>query len=127
MPPEVPIDIDDEIVDALRQSFCNGPIVLSDGKELHFLVEEEVGKFKGLTAHIYGREHPPPHVCISYQGQSTNFGIESGDRLPNNKGLERYDRNIRKWIAENRDHLIARWNATRPTDCPVGPIALKGR
>jgi hypothetical protein len=124
MATEDPITIDDELVEELRTDFRHGPIINDQGQR--FLIEEEIDRFKGLVIHIFGLDHPPPHFCVRYQGESANFNIETGDRLPNNRGLETYERNIRKWWKKNREKLIDRWNATRPTDCPVGPIANTG-
>ena len=116
----VEISIDEELTEELRQSFCNGPIIDDNGQ--HLLLEEEVGRFKGLVASIFADEHPPPHFAVRYQGQTASFSIEDGERLPGNRGLEKFDKNIRKWWRDNKDALIERWNANRPSDCPVGPI-----
>lgn len=124
MTTEEPITIDETLVEELRKDFRQGPIL--DEQGLRFLVEEEVDRFDGLVIHIFGDEHPPPHFCVSYQGQKANFCIETGKRLANNKGLENFERNIRKWWQKNRELLIAGWNATRPSDCPVGSISNTG-
>lgn len=122
MAEEPGIEVDSELVERLRDSMHQGPLMEFEGREVRLLEEEQVGSFSGLTVHIFGREHPPPHVCVRHQGSSASFSIESGERLPKNKGLEAFDRNIKNWIFENQDLLVERWNATRPSDCPVGPI-----
>ncbi len=124
MTTEEPITIDEALVEELRKDFRQGPILNEQGQR--YLVEEEVDRFMGLVIHVFGREHPPPHFRVRHQGESADFSIETGERLQDNKGLETYERNIRKWWQKNRDLLIARWNATRPSDCPVGPIANTG-
>jgi hypothetical protein len=117
------VEVAEKAVDELRQSFAQGEIVDDEGRR--FLTEELVGSFKGLTVRIFGREHPPPHFRVECQGESANFAIETGERLAKNKGLERFDRNIRKWWATNRDLPVTVWNDSRPSDCPVGPIVQK--
>jgi hypothetical protein len=112
--------VDENRTEALRLSFGDGPIVDDQGTRL--LEEVEVGRFRGLVVHIMFDEHPPPHFCVKYQGEKANFSIESGCRLHNNKGLERFDRNIKKWWQINKSYLIEKWNETRPTDCQVGLI-----
>jgi hypothetical protein len=38
--------------------------------------------------------------------------------------LERYDRAVHFWWKRHRRRLVAKWNASRPTDCPVGEMAI---
>jgi hypothetical protein len=37
-------------------------------------------------------------------------------------GLEKYHRNIKKWYKDNKENVIAAWDSTRPTKCPVGKV-----
>ena len=46
----------------------------------------------------------------------------NGIRLPPDKGLEKFDRDIEEWIAENRRYIVLKWNAIRPSNCPVGAM-----
>jgi hypothetical protein len=93
-------------------------VVGFDPGTTHFKVD----MFDGLRADIFFDEHPPPHFAVSYDGERANFAIVDGKRLRKNKGLELHERNIRKWWEKNRFKLIKLWNASRPSDCPVGPI-----
>jgi hypothetical protein len=115
---EIPVEA--ELVEKLADSFDSGPIIDDSGRR--FLEEQTVGSIKGLKVLIFADEHPPPHFCVEFQGQSASFAIEDCQRLPGNKGLERFERNIKKWWQENRTRLIQRWNGLRPSDCPVGPV-----
>lgn len=55
---------------------------------------------------IQGDEHPPPHFHVRAAGESASFYITDGNRLPNMSGLNRYDKNIRKWWKQNKGNLI---------------------
>lgn len=116
------VSIPEDIVEALRDSFRQGRIVDDAGRRL--LTEEKVDSFNGMTVVIQSNEHPPPHFHVRYAGQNASFDISNGERLPNVKGLERHDRNIRKWWEENRCTLIEVWNRTRPSGCPVGAVSV---
>lgn len=116
----IEVILPEALIEKLRASFMDGPIVDEAGRR--FLTEKEVDRFNGLVVSIFFNEHPPPHFCVRYQAETANFSILDGERLPNNKGLEKFDRNIKKWWKEHHALLVATWNSTRPTDCSVGPI-----
>ncbi|MEM7212983.1 MAG: DUF4160 domain-containing protein [Pseudomonadota bacterium] len=120
--PLVEIQLEPPIVDELAESFREGPIVDAEG---HRRIDEElVDTIDSLKVTIQSREHPPPHFHVRFAGENASFRIEDGTRLPRSKGLERYDRNINRWWANNYCKLIQIWNRTRPSDCPVGRIAV---
>lgn len=81
-----------------------------------------VARVSGLTIVIWADEHPPPHFHVRYQGQDASFSILDCERLPGVRGLERYEGEIRKWWEFHKYDLIQKWNESRPSDCPVGPI-----
>jgi hypothetical protein len=83
-----------------------------------------VAKVGGLIVKIWADEHPPPHFHVDYDGQSASFSIVSCDRLPGVVGLERYERTIKRWWQKNKPLLVEKWNASRPSDCCVGPVDL---
>ncbi len=83
-----------------------------------------VARVNGLTIKIWADEHPPPHFHVSFQGRDASFSINDCSRLPGARGLEKYEHAIYRWWEENRHTLIEVWNTSRPTDCPVGPIAM---
>jgi hypothetical protein len=82
-----------------------------------------VDKTHGLRIEIRIDEHPPPHFHVVCQGEDASFSILGGRRLPGNKGLERWDSHIGEWWRDHQSMLIERWNASRPTGCPVGKIS----
>jgi hypothetical protein len=85
---------------------------------------DTVARVNGLSIRIFADEHPPPHFHVSYQGQEASFSILDCSRLRGAKGLERYEGRIRDWWRENQSALVEKWNALRPTDCPVGVVRL---
>lgn len=108
----------DECVKLLEHCFEQGPLLDLDG--LRSLTEERVDKIGGLSIEIYSNEHPPPHFCVKYNGDSANFTIDSCKKI--NGDLNKFDKNIRKWHSENKQRLIDFWNSKRPTNCQVGRI-----
>jgi hypothetical protein len=118
----VEIPVPPELVSEMEEDFRQGPIFDDEGRR--FLTEEQVARFNGLVVVIQADEHPPPHFHVRYNGENASFAITNGARLPGITGLESYDRNIRKWWKKNYCVLIRVWNATRPTDCQVGSMAV---
>ena len=110
------VSIDGPLLAGLLADLQAGPIVDDRGRRM--LTEARVGTIVGLTVHIYADEHPPPHFCVRYGSETANFRISDGMKI--NGGLDRFERNIRRWHGMNREHLIDRWNLQRPSDCPVG-------
>jgi uncharacterized protein DUF4160 len=114
----VPATLDDQQALAeFNESFRQGPIIDDAGRRL--LVEAKVGQINGLKVEIFSDEHPPPHFRVSFQGEAAIYSIKDGERITG--GLGRFDRNIHRWHRTNKDKLIAKWDETRPSDCPVGP------
>ena len=116
------IEIKDELLDQLSEDlfweqYRDRPPLPAD------VAEKIVARVSGLSIRIWADEHPPPHFHVTYQGQDASFSILDCCRLPGVGGLERYERTIRDWWEKNKIRLIKEWNASRPTDCPVGPIA----
>ncbi len=109
-----------ELANELQESFYQGPMLNERGQRR--LDEEQVARINALTVVIQAEEHPPPHFHVRFAGQNASFSIANGRRLPNVKGLEKYDHNIWAWWKTNLCTLIGVWNRTRPADCPVGAI-----
>ena len=101
---------------SMAADFQRGPII--DDKEGRFLTEELVANLDGLRVQIFSREHPPPHFRVFYAGDTANFAIKDCTKL--NGGLDKWERNIRRWHAAPKSDLIDVWDRTRPADCPVG-------
>jgi hypothetical protein len=116
---EIPFD-DPESVAELTESFFQGPMLNEKGTRV--LTEVTVAFTGPLAIVIKAKEHPPPHFHVKYQGEDASFAITDCQRLPGVKGLEAYEYNIRQWWKKNKQKLIDKWNSTRPSDCPVGPI-----
>lgn len=120
--PLIELPVPGELVDELEEDFRQGPIWDDEGRR--FLTEEEVDRINNLVVVIQAREHPPPHFHVRYRTENASFSISDCMRLPGVKGLEKFERNIKKWWTKNKCTLISVWNRTRPTDCVVGPIEV---
>jgi hypothetical protein len=115
-----PITVLPEEAMALEADFIAGPMLDENG--FRFLTEAEVDRAGGLKISVYSNEHPPPHFCVSYQGQSANYEITTGKRLEGQKGLETFNHNIRRWWKANKLKIAKAWNDARPTNCTVGTV-----
>lgn len=113
------IEASGSIVDELRDSFLQGPIIDEAGNRV--LTEHTVDRFAGMKIEVFSNEHPPPHFRVTVAGENNCFRIDDGLPLYDT-GLSDYYRNIRKWHKKNKSKLIQAWNDTRPDDCPVGKI-----
>lgn len=109
-------DIPKELEMELEESFRQGPIANEKGQRV--LMEWLVAFDGGLKIEVFSNEHPPPHFRVKYGGETANFTISDCAKL--NGGLNRWERNIKAWHKKNKDALIQAWNASRPSDCPVG-------
>ena len=124
--PRVKIEIKNQLLDELSEGFfweeqrsaVHVPSSAEDGSA--FIV----ARVNGLSIEIRADEHPPPHFHVTYQGEDASFSILDCCRLRGQRGLERYDGTIRSWWSKNKKLLTEKWNSTRPTECPVGPISL---
>jgi hypothetical protein len=103
-------------LEELARSLRNGPMLDDEGTQL--LTERAVDFVGPLRVDVLSDEHPPPHFRVTYQGETANYRISDCAKI--NGGLDRFDRNIRKWHTENKQWLIDKWNEARPDDCPVG-------
>lgn len=108
---QVPKDLEQE----LAESFQMGPIVNGNLRKIE---EQLVAQLNGLKIEIFANEHPPPHFRVRYAGETADYAIADCQQLSG--GLSKWYKNVKKWHQKNKDRLISVWNATRPTDCPVG-------
>lgn len=91
--------------------------------ESGLLIKHLVSLIDGrLRAEVRANEHPPPHFHVTYDGEDASYCIMTGRRLPGVIGMERYDKMVERWWLKNRSKVIDRWNSTRPSNCPVGPV-----
>jgi hypothetical protein len=75
----------------------------------------------GLRVEVRLEERAPPHFHVSAGPVNASFAIDDcallhGDLPPGTLQM------IHRWHKGARPLLVRRWNATRPTDCPAGPI-----
>ena len=108
----------DELADPLEH-LLTGSYAVFRGRLRHIRVR--VDQTCGLRIEVYPNEHPPPHFHVRGPGINASFTVEdcvhlSGDIDGRKREL------IEWWHVRARDRLIAVWNRTRPTDCPVGAI-----
>ena len=120
--PEWIVDVTDEtalqhLEDSLLQDLSG------DSPDTLLRVREEIARFGSVKVCVFSNEHPPPHFRVSYQGETANYQISNCSKL--NGHLERFDRSISRWYADNKLVLVETWNRNRPTNCPVGPYRLK--
>ena len=118
----VKIPLKGSLVRELRVAFARRDRVASKNSPL--VATWSVGLFCGLKMEIRSDEHPPPHFHVLYGNEDASFSIIDCQRLPGVYGLERYERDIRYWWLRNKWKLAIVWNKSRPTGCPVGPIAV---
>lgn len=72
---------------------------------------------------IYPEEHGPPHFHVKTKNEDVSIAIESFKIL--NGSLKRNTlRKVKYFYDNNRELLISFWNATRPSNCRVGPIKI---
>lgn len=97
-----------------------------DGRERVTFGRVLVARIDGLRIEIRPREHAPPHFHVVAHGVNARFEIVSGEYLGGDapRGVVRQ---IQLWHGGAVDRLVAIWNETRPSDCPVGPIVVTAR
>jgi Domain of unknown function (DUF4160) len=113
---EIMVQLTGESLTALKDSFTLGPMLNAAGTRM--LVEHIVGEFDGLKIEIFSREHPPPHFRVRHNSDTANYTIKDCSKL--NGGLNKFHHNIVAWHRQHKNEIVGVWNATRPTNCPVG-------
>jgi len=86
-------------------------------------IRQRVATINGLRIEVFHREHAPPHFHVTAADIDATFAVEDC-RLLSGTIDRRHQGLVEWWHARARSRLIGIWNATRPTDCPVGPIPL---
>jgi len=76
-----------------------------------------------LKIQIYSKEHPPPHFHVDTSENSASFRITDCKMIDGYFPGKKY-KVIRRWWKNNVQRLVNEWNRIRPTDCPVGEVAL---
>ena len=103
----------------LYDLLSGGYSVWTDGSL--YSIKQLVARVKGLQIHVYPNEHSPPHFHVKSPDVDASFTIQDCTFMHGNiDGREQHL--VRWWYERSRPQLVAAWNATRPSDCPVGPI-----
>ena len=110
----------DELTRVLDILLFEGYSVWSDGSLIN--IKQLVARVGKLKIAIFPREHPPPHFHVSADNIDATFSLADCSLI--NGRITGRERNLVEWWYErSRPLLVKTWNETRPTDCPVGPIA----
>ncbi len=109
----------DELVSILETLFNRNFSVWTDGRLYN--IKQLVAKVNGLYIEINSKEHAPPHFHVKGGDIDAIFSIDNGKLLRGNIDGRRKAL-VGWWYARSRDKLIAIWNQTRPSGCPVGRI-----
>ena len=132
------------LADLLTEKIRTSATLEESAQHLQFLLSDEceiradgsiiihhrrafIDRVQGLRISILPREHPPPHFHVMGSGINASFSIIDGAPVAGDAGLSpKQHRAVMIWYMEFRPRLIAIWNTTRPTNCPVGPIHEPG-
>ena len=109
----------EEVARVLHQLLYGGYAVWPDGTILE--TRALVAAIGGLRIDIRSNEHPPPHFHVLAAGINASFAIRDCAHLKGSIGAHER-RKVEVWHAGARPLLVRKWNASRPTDCSVGPI-----
>jgi uncharacterized protein DUF4160 len=108
-----------DAAEVLSELLTGGYSVWVDGRLYN--IKQLVARVRGIDIHVYSDEHPPPHFHVRSPDIDAVFTIDDCTFIRGNiDGREQ--RLVKWWYDRARPQLIASWNATRPSDCPVGPI-----
>ena len=123
------LELPDSIIHDLKVSIANGMIaeIRPDGNHIYWVEKAQVDIFKGFKVEIFSNEHPPPHFHVTFRGDTASFALDDCRLLQSSgsKGvIRKIKKNIELYHKENREKLFEFWNTHRPSDCPVGPVAL---
>ena len=109
----------DELAHLLEHFLCEIIDISAEGQIIYG--RKRVEKLDSLIIEIHSDEHAPPHFHVTSPDVNATFRISDGVFLAGHIG-QREMKIIRLWHQGAKDKLIATWNDTRPSDCPVGPI-----
>lgn len=109
----------EDLARTLYWLLSDGYSVWTDGSLLR--VKALVQRVGGLEIVIQPKEHAPPHFHVRMGDTDASFRIEDCSLLAGRIDSRNHDL-VRRWYRTGRPKLIRKWNDTRPSDCPVGPI-----
>lgn len=108
-----------ESADVLSELLEDGCAVWTDGTLYN--IKQLVDRVAGLQIQVYAKEHAPPHFHVRSSNVDAVFTVDDCSFIRGNID-RRQQRLVQWWYKRSRPLLVSVWNATRPTDCPVGPI-----
>lgn len=102
----------------ILQELLDGPFSATEAGEF-YEIKGLVAVTDGVKLLINLNEHAPPHFHVSYGNEKGLVTIADCHFMDGN--LSDRTRNIvYGWWNPNKETLIQKWNASRPSDCPVG-------
>lgn len=109
----------DELTTALNLLLSGGFSVWTDGSL--YEIKQPVAQVQGLRIEVFSREHAPPHFHVSSSDIDAVFSVADCSLIRGT--IDGRSRKLVEWWYERgRNTIVAAWNSTRPSDCPVGPI-----
>lgn len=110
------------LVDAtsvLEILLSEGYAVWVDGRL--YEIRQLIARVNGLRIEVFSREHAPPHFHVSSADIDATFSVADGAFIHGTiDGRSR--KLVEWWYGRARNVVVAAWNESRPSDCPVGPI-----
>ena len=120
---EYVVEIPNELAHDLEQRIWWAKrLVRSSHATADFVPEFLVISVSGFKVEIFANEHPPPHFRVKVGSSTANYTIDDFRRINGSGEVLQYEKIVKAWWSDNKNVLIAKWNSSRPTDCPVGNI-----
>ena len=91
----------------------DGELLLLENKQL-------VERLNGLKIEVLAKKHSPPHFHVKSPEVDATFAIDDCRKLTGSASSQAVNK-IKYWHGFSKQKLIETWNATRPTNCTVGP------
>jgi len=88
-----------------------------------YSIKQLVALVNRVKIEVFAREYPPPQFHLSGDGIDATFSVSDCTHLEG-QIFGREKALVEWWFQRNRSMLVKAWNESRPSDCPVGPIAL---
>ena len=70
----------------------------------------EIARFGSVIIRIINGDHNPPHIHVVYNEYAGRFVIKTGLALGEEIFSGSVRRIVKKYIEENRDYLMEKWN-----------------
>lgn len=70
-----------------------------------------IATLDGIKVHIFGLDHPPPHVHFFSPDFKLKLEIETGNIIAGTAAVgAKREKMIKRWVATNRQELQDRWD-----------------